>query len=48
VRAVIPVVAGMYAMRQLPFQIANVSSAFLWAAGVLAPTTFGAKWYFGT
>lgn len=46
VRAVIPVVAGMYAMRQLPFQVANISSAFLWSAGVLAPTTFGAKWLF--
>jgi hypothetical protein len=34
-------------MRQLPFQIANISSAFLWAAGVLAPTTFGMKWLVG-
>ncbi len=40
VRAVIPVVAGMFAMRQLPFQIANIASAFLWAAGVIAPTFF--------
>lgn len=47
VRAVIPVVAGMYSMRQLPFQIANVSSAFLWATGVLAPTTYGMKWLVG-
>jgi membrane protein DedA with SNARE-associated domain len=38
VRAVIPVVAGMFAMKQLPFQIANVLSAFLWAAGVIAPS----------
>lgn len=38
VRAVIPVVAGMFAMRQLPFQVANIASAFLWAAGVIAPT----------
>lgn len=44
VRAVIPVVAGMVAMRQLPFQIANISSAFLWAFGVLAPGVFGAHW----
>lgn len=35
VRAVIPVVAGSLAMKQIPFQIANISSAFLWAAGVL-------------
>ncbi len=41
VRAVIPVVAGMFAMRQLPFQIANFASAFLWAAGVIAPVFLG-------
>ena len=35
VRAVIPVVAGMFAMKQIPFQIANVASAVLWAAGVI-------------
>lgn len=40
VRAVIPVVAGMFVMRQLPFQVANITSAFLWAAGVIAPTFF--------
>ena len=44
VRAVIPVVAGMVAMRQIPFQIANISSAFLWSLGVLAPGVFGAQW----
>lgn len=37
VRAVIPVVAGMFSMPQLPFQIANVLSAFTWALGVIAP-----------
>lgn len=38
VRAVIPVVAGMFRMPQLPFQIANTTSAFIWAAwAVLAP-----------
>lgn len=38
VRAVIPVVAGMFRMPQIPFQIANGVSAFLWAAwAVLAP-----------
>lgn len=41
VRAVIPVVAGMYAVPQWQFQIANVLSAFIWAAGVIAPTYFG-------
>lgn len=47
VRAVIPVVAGMVAMRQIPFQIANISSAFLWSLGVLAPGVFGAQWLKG-
>ena len=40
VRAIIPVVAGMYAMPQLPFQFANILSAFIWAAGVIAPGFF--------
>ncbi|MBI1650095.1 VTT domain-containing protein [Hyphomicrobium sulfonivorans] len=35
VRAVIPVVAGMFAMPQIPFQIANVASAFIWAIWVI-------------
>ncbi len=35
VRAVIPVVAGMFSMPQIPFQIANVTSAFIWAIWVL-------------
>jgi len=38
VRAVIPVIAGMFRMPQVPFQIANTISAFVWAAwAVLAP-----------
>ena len=47
VRAVIPVVAGTLAMKQIPFQIANISSAFLWAAGVLILPMFGGQWLFG-
>jgi membrane protein DedA with SNARE-associated domain len=47
IRAVIPVIAGMAAMPQLPFQIANVSSAFLWAGGVIAPSFYGLKWLTG-
>ncbi len=39
-RAVIPVVAGMFAMRQLPFQVANIASAIIWAAGVIAPSFY--------
>lgn len=40
VRAVIPIVAGMFRMPQLPFQVANIASAALWAAGVIAPSYF--------
>lgn len=40
VRAVIPVVAGMFAMPQLPFQIANAVSAFIWAAGAIVPAFY--------
>ncbi|HKZ96892.1 MAG TPA: VTT domain-containing protein [Hyphomicrobiaceae bacterium] len=40
IRAVIPVVAGMFEMRQLPFQVANITSAFIWAAGIVAPAFF--------
>lgn len=40
VRAIIPVVAGMYSMKQLPFQIANFASATIWAVGVIAPGYF--------
>jgi len=47
VRAVIPVIAGMAAMRQVPFQIANVASAFLWSVGVIAPSFFGVAWLLG-
>lgn len=40
VRAVIPVVAGMFNMRELPFQIANILSAFIWAVGVIGPAFY--------
>lgn len=36
VRAVIPIVAGMFAMRQIPFQIANIAASIIWAAWVIA------------
>lgn len=44
VRAVIPVIAGMYAVPQWQFQLANVTSAFIWAAGVIAPSYFGLQY----
>jgi membrane protein DedA with SNARE-associated domain len=37
VRAVIPLIAGTFAMPALPFQIANVTSAVLWGFVLLAP-----------
>ena len=45
VRAVVPVVAGTLAMKQVPFQIANISSAFLWAAGVIILPVLGVKFF---
>ncbi|MGI6247163.1 MAG: DedA family protein [Pseudochelatococcus sp.] len=36
-RAVVPLIAGVFGMRQLPFQCANVASALLWAFLLLAP-----------
>jgi membrane protein DedA with SNARE-associated domain len=46
-RAVVPVVAGMYAMPQIPFQIANILSSALWSTGILAPGFLGLKYWFG-
>ena len=46
-RAVVPVVAGMYAMPQLPFQVANVASSILWSTGVLVPGFVGIKYWLG-
>lgn len=37
VRAVVPLIAGMFAMRQTHFQVANVASAAVWAFAMLAP-----------
>jgi membrane protein DedA with SNARE-associated domain len=47
VRAVIPVIAGMYAVPQWQFQLANITSAFIWAAGVIAPSYFGLQFLLG-
>lgn len=41
VRAVVPVVAGMFAMNHLKFQAANLSSSAIWAVGVLSPAILG-------
>lgn len=41
VRAFIAIIAGIARMPELPFQIANVTSGFLWSFGVLAPSYYG-------
>jgi membrane protein DedA with SNARE-associated domain len=42
-RASVPIAAGIAQMPQLIFQIANFTSAFLWAFVLLSPGTFGMK-----
>lgn len=37
VRAIIPVVAGVYAVPRAKFELANVAAAFIWITTVLAP-----------
>jgi len=44
-RASIPIVAGIAQMPQWSFQIANWLSAFLWAAVLLTPGSFGMEWW---
>jgi len=43
-RAVVPLVAGAVEMPRLLFQLANWSSAFVWATVTLAPGTLGMEW----
>jgi membrane protein DedA with SNARE-associated domain len=42
-RASVPLVAGIFAMPYWPFQLANFTSAFLWAGVLLALGDVGAK-----
>ena len=42
-RAFVPLAAGIFEMPYWRFQVANFTSAFVWAAVVLAPGTFGVK-----
>ena len=44
-RASVPIVAGIIEMPWLRFQIANWSSAFLWAFVLLSPGTFAMQWW---
>ena len=43
-RAIVPLAAGASQMPRLPFQLANWSSAFVWATTTLAPGAFGMAW----
>jgi membrane protein DedA with SNARE-associated domain len=36
-RSAVPLAAGLCAMPILPFQLANIASAFVWATGILTP-----------
>ena len=44
-RASVPIVAGIAEMPWLRFQLANRSSAFLWAFVLLSPGAWGLKWW---
>jgi membrane protein DedA with SNARE-associated domain len=43
-RATVPLVAGITRMPQIPFQLANFGSAFLWAAVLLTPGSLLGRW----
>jgi membrane protein DedA with SNARE-associated domain len=46
-RAIVPIVAGLYAMPWWKFQSANVASAVLWATGILMPGFLSVRWFVG-
>jgi membrane protein DedA with SNARE-associated domain len=43
-RAAVPLVAGIFRMPNLQFQLANIASGVVWATGILAPGMFGGRW----
>ncbi len=43
-RAIVPLTAGACEMPRIPFQIANWTSAFVWAGVTLAPGALGLSW----
>lgn len=43
-RAVVPLIAGTVKMARLKFNLANIISAPIWAAAILAPGMFGIRW----
>jgi membrane protein DedA with SNARE-associated domain len=42
-RATVPLAAGITHMPMMPFQLANFGSAFLWAASLMLPGTYFAR-----
>ncbi|MDE2005415.1 MAG: DedA family protein [Rhodospirillales bacterium] len=44
-RSAVPLAAGICAMPRVPFQVANIASALLWAGGILAPGAVGLRWF---
>jgi membrane protein DedA with SNARE-associated domain len=46
-RASVPIAAGICRMPWLKFQIANVTSAVMWATGILTPGAVGVRWLIG-
>ena len=46
-RAIVPIAAGLYAMPWPVFQLANLTSAALWATGVLTPSFLSVRWVIG-
>ncbi len=44
-RAIVPIAAGVCGMGWMRFQIANASSAIVWATGILAPGILGMRWW---
>lgn len=45
VRAVIPLIAGTFGVKRVPFQVANVLSAIVWAFVLLAPGAGLITWF---
>jgi membrane protein DedA with SNARE-associated domain len=43
----VPLVAGIFDMPRLRFQLANVASALIWAVGILAPGAGLLEWWRG-
>ncbi|MBB1201146.1 DedA family protein [Enterobacteriaceae bacterium 89] len=43
-RAVVPLIAGICTMPAVKFQLANITSAGVWAFGILAPGALGLPW----